>query len=261
MHYDASASDSLEHNTFGTETRTGVIELDPFVDQGLITGIYSPLPSGKEATVYCCRAHPSTHRKFLAAKVYRQHAARSIRRGLYFEGREREMKPRELRAVSAGSAFGHQVMASAWMSSEYAHLKRLSASGAAVPAPVAVCGRAILMDYIGDGAGSAPYLNGVDMTDESARRCYERIFETIEIMLSEHLVHGDLSPYNILVWKDRPWIIDFPQAVDVRFNRNALELLRRDVTRVCGFFETVGLHSHPSDVAADLWDRYQRAVL
>lgn len=261
MHQHPAAHSELESENLQRETTIGVPELDGFVDQGLISGIHAKLTSGKEATVYCCRAHPSTNRKFLAAKVYRQHATRSIRRGLYFEGRERLMKARTLRAIETGTKFGHQAMAGMWMWTEYDCLERLSEIGADVPKPWAMCDRVILMDYIGNGAGPAPHLNGVDLNEETAGWYYRQILDNVEIMLSENLVHADLSPYNILVWKDRPWIIDLPQAVDVRFNRNAFELLQRDIGNICGFFEQHGVKNRPTELAIDLWDRYQRAKL
>lgn len=240
----------------------GVSELDAFARRGLITSVHCPLTSGKEATVYCCRAHPSTQAKFLAAKVYREHAARSYRRsGPYFEGRERVMKARTARAIARGTAFGHDAMAAFWMGAEYENLGSLFAAGADVPEPWAIEGRAILMDYIGDGAGPAPHLNGIDVPPERGRALFGRILENVEILLSNHRVHGDLSPYNILVWKDHPWIIDLPQAVDARFNPNAFDLLRRDLENVCGFFARHGVASRPLDLALDLWERYRRAEL
>jgi RIO kinase 1 len=261
LHQHPTAHSDLETNPLQSETTTGVPELDGFVNQGLITGIHARLTSGKEATVYCCRAHPSMNRKFLAAKVYREHAARSIRRGLYFEGRERIIKSRELRAIANGSEFGHQVMAGMWMCAEYEYLQQLFEVGADVPKPHAMCDRVILMDYIGNGDSPAPHLNGVDLDEATAHRYFRYVLDNIEIMLSENLVHGDLSPYNILVWKDKPWIIDMPQAVDVRFNRNAFELLRRDLANICGFFGQNGVKSRPTELAISLWDRYQRAGL
>lgn len=261
MHHHPAANRDLEELRSQQANILNVPELEDFVGRGWITSIHATLTSGKEATVYCCRAHPSTRRKFLAAKVYREHAARSIRRGVYFEGRERRMKARELRAVANGSAFGHRVMAGVWMSEEYECLKRLSEIGAPVPAPRAMADRVILMDYLGNGAAPAPHLDGVAMEPETARNFYAQVVEFIELALSEHLVHGDLSPYNILVWQQQPWIIDLPQAVDARFNRNAFELLRRDLVNVCTFFEKHGVACNPHQTAVDLWSRYQRANL
>ena len=239
----------------------GLDELDAFAQQGLITSVYAQLPSGKEATVYCCRAHPATKRKFLAAKVYREHAARGYRRRTaYFEGRERAMKTRTFRAIQRGSAFGHDALAGVWIGAEYDALRRLSSVGADVPHPLAQCGRAVLMEYLGNGAGPAPHLHAVD-DRHRATALYRRVLWNVEMLLSEHLVHGDLSPYNILVWDQRPWIIDLPQAVDVRFNHSAFELLRRDVESVCTFFATRGVPTDPGRVTNELWTRYERAEL
>ena len=240
----------------------GVAELDAFSQQGLITSVHAKLTSGKEATVYCCRAHPSTRAKYLAAKVYREHAAKNYRRsGPYFEGRERLMKTRTVRAVTRGSTFGHNAMAAMWIWAEYDGLKRLSAAGADVPKPLAMTERTILMEYVGNGAGPAPHLHGVELDRNRAEALFERILNNVEILLTQNLVHGDLSPYNILVWKDRPWIIDLPQAVDPRFNPNAFDLLRRDLKNVCAFFADHGVATGPDDLALGLWDRYRRAKL
>ena len=240
----------------------GVTELDAFAQQGLITQIYAQLKSGKEATVYCCRAHPSTNRKFLAAKVYREHAAQGYRRsGPYFEGRERTMKARTIRAIERGTSFGHRAMTGAWMAAEYDALRRLSAVSADVPRPIAQGDAALLMEYVGNGAGPAPHLHGVDLDTTDAERLLGQLVSAIETMLSVHLVHGDLSPHNILVWKDRPWIIDLPQAIDVRFNRSAFQLLSRDVENVCTFFAACGEQSDPAKIAHDLWTRYRRAEI
>ena len=244
------------------ECTLGVPELDSFAQRGLITRIHSKLTSGKEATVYCCRAHPSTNRKFLAAKVYREHVTQAYRRsGVYFEGRERTMKARTLRAIERGTEFGRQAMTAFWMWAEYDALKRLAAARADVPRPCAVCGSVVLMEFIGNGKGPAPHLNGIELDSEQAQQLFDRLLNNVETLLRAHLVHGDLSPYNVLVWKGRPWIIDLPQAVDVRFNRSAFELLRRDLENVCSFFARHGVQSDPADLAHDLWRRYRRAEL
>lgn len=260
-HASEDRSDPTETLLAGEET-LGVPELEPFAQRGLITRIHSKLTSGKEATVYCCRAHPSTNRKFLAAKVYREHAAHAYRRAdVYFEGRERTMKSRTLRAIERRTDFGRRAMAEAWTHAEYDALSRLAAARADVPRPLAQCGSVVLMEFIGNGAGPAPHLNGIELDSNRATSLFERLLHNVEILLREHLVHGDLSPYNVLVWKGRPWIIDLPQAVDVRFNRSSFELLTRDVENVCAFFARHGVRSDPIGLTSDLWKRYRRAEL
>jgi len=50
-------------------------------------------------------------------------------------------------------------------------------------------------------------------------------------------VHCDLSAYNVLWWDDKPWIIDFPQAVDIRHNPNWREFYERDLRNIRKYFE------------------------
>ena len=262
MHQQPAAHSELESNKLQQETTIGVPDLDGFVDRGLITHIHSQLTSGKEGTVYCCRAHPSMNRKFLAAKVYRDHAENSYKWDpTYFQGRERVLKPKIIRAIQARTSFGREVAANLWVSAEYETLKQMSSCGINAPKPIARGECSILMEYIGNGAGPAPHLDGVVLETATACSYFERILADIERLLATHLVHGDLSPYNILVWKEQPWIIDVPQAVDVRFNQSAFELLHRDIANICGFFEQHGVKSQPTELAVDLWDRYQRAEL
>ena len=45
--------------------------LEPFFDEGWITELIRPVKSGKEATVYLCRAGERTGEELVAAKVYR----------------------------------------------------------------------------------------------------------------------------------------------------------------------------------------------
>ncbi len=244
------------------ETGCGIPELDGFIDRGLITGIDAPLTSGKEATVYRCRALSGTGNEFLAAKVYHEHVTSGFRRSAtYFEGRERNLKARSVRAIRSGSTFGREALAFVWVSAEYETLRRLSDAGADTPRPVALESRAILMEYFGDGRRPAPQLHSEALRAEDAEHIWRQVLENIEIFLSEDLVHGDLSPYNILLWDGRPRIIDVPQAIDARFNHSAFELLRRDIENVAVFFAKLGVHVSATDVALDLWDRYRRAHL
>ena len=110
MHHTSEDRLDPTETSLADEDTLGVPELETFAQQGLITRIHSKLTSEKEATVYCCRAHPSTNRKSLAAKVYREHAASAYRRsGVYFEGRER-IRARTLRAIERGIEFGRQAI-------------------------------------------------------------------------------------------------------------------------------------------------------
>jgi len=249
-------------DTASREKSVRVHEIEPFVTQGMITGIYRQLTSGKEATVYCCRADPSTRARFVAVKVYRPHVASGYRRsGSYFEGMERRLKTRTLRAIRAGTRFGQRAIDGLWVAVEYEHLERLHRAGAAVPRPLGLSGHAIAMEYVGNGAGPAPQLREAELDRATAQDVRDEILESVVVLLRNHTVHGDLSPYNILLWKGRPTLIDLPQAVDVRFNGEAAMLLQRDLENLSTFFAKCGSGFDARRLTETLWTRYQRARL
>jgi len=54
------------------------------------------------------------------------------------------------------------------------------------------------------------------------------------------LVHGDLSEYNVMNWKERPVIFDMSQAVLLE-HPMAEQFLRRDITNLGHFFRKLGV--------------------
>jgi RIO kinase 1 len=54
-------------------------------------------------------------------------------------------------------------------------------------------------------------------------------------MLCCGLIHGDLSPYNVLVDADGPVLIDFPQVVSAAGNNAARQMLLRDVNNLTAY--------------------------
>ena len=97
----------------------------------------------------------------------------------------------------------------------------LKQAGADVPAIFDSGNNAILMSYIGEAEMPAPALNKVDLDPAEARELFERVLQNVEIMLAHDRVHGDLSAYNILYWDGEITLIDFPQAISPKDNRNA----------------------------------------
>lgn len=77
--------------TFLASQRDGpwiLSSLSQFYEEDLITDVVHMVKSGKEASVYCCTAHPSTGREYLAAKVYRPRMFRSLKNdAIYRENR------------------------------------------------------------------------------------------------------------------------------------------------------------------------------
>src|SRR5438309_7575984 len=107
--------------------------LDFFYTEGLITEVLYTVKSGKEATVYCCQAHPSTGMELLAAKIYRPRNHRGFKNdAVYQEGRV-ITNGQIRRAVQKKSRFGRQMQFGMWVNHEFEVLTALYRAGADVP--------------------------------------------------------------------------------------------------------------------------------
>ena len=112
------------------------------------------------------------------------------------------------------------------------------------------------MVYIGWDDVPAPTLNTVDQDQNEAQRLFEKAVQNTEIMLSNHRVHGDFSAYNILYHEGEIFMIDFPQAIDTRVNRAAFPIFRRDLTRLCEYFQAQGSNCDLAQLAEQLWEKH-----
>lgn len=236
--------------------------LDSFLADGYISEILYVVKGGKEGTVYCCRGGPLAEAELIAAKVYHPLQQRGFRNdAIYQESRLRGPAVRRERlAMSKKSSFGRRVQYGAWIGSEFETLAMLHQAGADVPRPIARGENAVLMEYIGDLTGAAPPLAQTELPRHEARPLFERVLRNMALLLDLDRVHGDLSPYNILYWRGAITIIDFPQAIDSRFNPNAHELLQRDLANVCRYFELYGVRTDPDRIAARMWGAYRHGV-
>jgi RIO kinase 1 len=233
-----------------------------FLDEGLIHSVIRPIKSGKEASVHLCRANPSTTDERLAAlKVYHPPDRRAFRdEGLYRDGEF--IKERRIRvAVEKRTRFGRELAASIWVDREWEMLRELHPAGADVPRGIARSDRAILMSYVGDEDDAAPQLRTYRADRGEADDLFRQVLRNIELFLYRNVIHGDLSPYNLLVWEGRVTVIDLPQAVDPRKNRHARTLLERDVERVVEHFAPLGVRASADRIATDYWTAWEFADL
>ncbi len=120
---------------------------------------------------------------------------------------------------------------------------------------------AILLEYFGDEDEAAQQLNRVRLSADEAGPLFQRLMRNVELMLACDRVHGDLSPHNVLYWQGEVRVIDFPQAVDSRFNSHARELLARDIDNLCRYFAPYGVEADAASLTRDLWGRYLHAEL
>ena len=228
-----------------------------FYADELIVGTPTLVKSGKEATVYCCQAHPrmkeATGHEWLGAKLYRARENRSFKNySVYQQGRS-TLNTRMDKAIAQKSAKGLAAQFGMWIGAEYETLSRLYAAGADVPRPYAQTESAILFDYYGAPGMAAPQLQFVQLRPEEVGPLFAQMKRNLALCMECDRVHGDLSPYNILYWEGELKIIDFPQAVDPMDNPDAYALFVRDVASVCDYFALQGHAVDSAQLALSLW--------
>lgn len=196
--------------------------------------IISVLRSGKEASVYKVEDQKSNT---YALKVYKPHENRSFQQqadyilGKHF--RERSIK----RAVHKKTKLGKKLVQDNWVRREGFLLEKLNEIFANVPQIYEQVENAILIEYLGDENGAAPRLNEVKLTTEQKENFHRKILGNIELFKSIGIVHGDLSEFNILIWNNNIYIIDFPQAIDIKRNPEWEKYLERDIANINKFFK------------------------
>jgi RIO kinase 1 len=237
--------------------------LTPVVDE--VVGL---LKTGKEAEVFVVerRSIDDDRRALLAHKRYRPTKvgtkgelqalgftrSRTFTNDVrYHEGR-RLRYSRDQRAVERMTDYGKHLLAERWPGQEHDVLSRAHGAGVTVPYPVAFTGDGMLMQLIGDDEGAAPRLVGARLGADDVGRAYDQLVEELHALTRAGLVHADLSPFNVLWWKDRMWLIDFPQSVDLVTNPHGFDLLHHDVTTMCTWFARHGVAADAEALFADL---------
>merc|ERR1719495_527087 len=130
-----------------------------------------------------------------------------------------------------------------WAEKEMRNLVKMARHGIHVPEAVMLKKHVLLMSFIGQEGVPAPKLRDVDFTQNYAdlEIAYDQVVDMMTRLYKDcHLVHADLSEYNIL-WQDgQAWFIDVSQAVEPN-HPCGLEFLYRDCTNVADFFRQRGL--------------------
>jgi RIO kinase 1 len=233
--------------------------LEPLLADGVIDEVVARLKSGKEADLWLVRHG----QEVVAAKVYKAREARSFKNNsAYLEGR-RVRNTRTQRAMDRGSRFGQAAAEEAWKTREADALHALHAAGVRVPKPVLFYEGVLLMEVVVDAAGRpAPRLIDAAVAPEQAAGLYAGLRAEVVRMLCCDLVHGDLSPYNVLLGWDGPVIIDFPQVVGAAHNSQAEGFFFRDLANLRHFFEALdpSLRAMAGD-GREIWRAYTRREL
>ena len=214
------------------------------INYGLASDVLYPISAGKEASIFLAlwRDHP------IVLKSYR----------LWHTPHKLSTKKGHIRESSGKKTRWILGLIEDIAVAEFDVLQDCFKAGVRIPTPISRVANYLTMRFIGDGEIPAPQLREVEL--ENPEAVMNEIFDQyLKMYRDAHYTHGDLSAYNILWWKDQPWIIDVPQSETVNkwSDMNKVELfLRRDIHNVLKYFKSYGIERDSEQILNVFLDAY-----
>ncbi|XP_042628796.1 serine/threonine-protein kinase RIO1-like [Cyprinus carpio] len=207
------------------DPRTRMI-LFKMLSRGVFSEINGCISTGKEANVY----HATTAKgESRAIKIYKT----SI---LLFKDRDKYVSG-EFRFRHGYCKGNPRKMVRTWAEKEMRNLIRLQTAQIPSPEPIMLRSHVLVMSFIGRDDMPAPLLKNAVLSESKSRELYLQVIQNMRIMYNEaHLVHADLSEFNILYHNGDAYFIDVSQSVE-HDHPHALEFLRKDCSNVNDFFQ------------------------
>lgn len=244
---DRTAQELAQHigwdrKTFGEvfDQKT-LVRLSKLFSDGTLQQMDFPISTGKEANIF--RA-TTPEGKLVAIKIYRTSNLTFKHISSYIQGDPR---------------FKHNIknrrdILDEWAKKEFKNLTRLSEITVRVPKPLHRLHNIVVMEYIGTKDRPAPMLKDVDLEDPEA--VYDELLKFVTKMYKDRLVHADLSPFNILYFRKKPYLIDVGQAV-LLDHPQALEFLKRDIKNIVWYFKKYGIKGDEEKIFTKLTKKKQ----
>ena len=226
--HDMTKERATVEEVFDQTTRMVVFDM---LNSGVFYELNGVVSSGKEARVYW---GTDKEGKDLAVKIYLTSSA-EFKKGMlkYIEGdpRFKNIK-RDTRSLIA-----------LWAQKEFRNLKEATEAKVPVPKPIAVKSNVVVMEFIGKDGVSAPSLK--EQPPANPERTYRLLVTYVKRLYQKaKLVHGDLSEYNIMMWKGKIVVFDMSQSVSIQ-HPMADFMLTRDLTNLNRFFSRLNVKVYP----------------
>ncbi len=210
-------------NVFDDKTLQVLFKLE---SEGYFEELRSPVSIGKESNIFTAKKKDSS---YVIIKIYRINTANFNKMYKYI-GLDPRFK---------GLTNQRRKVIFSWAQREYRNLLIANEAGVNVPTPYAVKDNVMVMELIGDKNKAAPRLK--DMKPKNVKKFSNELIKSIKLLYKRGFVHGDLSEYNILNHKDKPYIIDFSHGVKID-SPNADILLERDIKNLERYFNKLNLN-------------------
>lgn len=204
-------------HVFDEETLRAVNKLQ---GDGYISNLLGPIGTGKESYVFYSQ---DFNGKEVAVKVHRHNIYSFNKIPMYIR-------------LRGGKSGGFIKRINDWARFEYSFLSKAHNMGVNSPEPIRCYENIIVMGFIGkDGKPAGPAISNRNFDVDE---WYSKITAFIINMAKSGMIHGDLSPYNILNNYGEPYIIDFSQAL--KLSRLTISFLVRDIENINKWFTSLG---------------------
>lgn len=207
-------------------------------NQGYLHVLNGAFSTGKEANVFKGLTNDD---KYVAVKIYRVTTSDFRKMQNYIQGDPR---------FNVKTSNKRQIIY-AWVNKEFRNLKRAYEHGVKVPKPIIAKNNILIMEFIGDEEGNpAPLMK--DSKLSNPQEILEKLIDDVKILYHDaHIVHGDLSSFNILIKDGEPVIIDISQGVVID-HPSSKELLNRDIMNLTRDFRKLGLHISEDEIKSKI---------
>lgn len=225
---DRSEEEAALEEVFDKPTLMTIYSL---INRGVIDRMYGAVKSGKEAKIYWALGPKGEE---LAVKIYLTVTA-EFKKGMlpYIKGDVR------FKHIKGGT----RALIYAWAEKEFKNLALAHQAGVRVPRPYAVRNNVLVAEFIGEKGVPAPLLKEVEL--QNPEEVYLELLEAARLLYRKaELVHGDLSEYNVMIFKGEPIIFDLSQAV-LLSHPLADKFLRRDLKNLNRYFRKLGVKVKP----------------
>ncbi|XP_046969229.1 serine/threonine-protein kinase RIO3 [Vanessa cardui] len=220
----------------GLDEATRLI-LFKLINNGMLEDINGVISTGKESVVL----HANSDQSYLEMVLPKECAIKVFKTTLNeFKTRDKYIEA-DYRFKDRFSKQNPRKIVHMWAEKEMHNMMRIQKIGLNCPEMVCLKKHILVMSFIGKDNKPAPKLRDVIMKPEKWPSVYNEVVEAMHKLYNVgHLVHADLSEYNILWWENKCWFIDVSQSVQPD-HPNGLEFLLRDCRNIINFFERKGV--------------------
>lgn len=213
--------------------KSTLLTIGKLISDKVIDIIDFPISTGKEGNVF--RA-VTPKKSLVAVKIFRTSTSTFKHISEYIFGDPRFKSLHKTR---------HDIVY-AWTKKEFRNLELLEKIGVRAPKPITFSNNVLVMSYIGEKRKPAPILKEVIV--DNPKEIFDTILDYISKMYKKaRLVHGDVSAFNVLIYRKKPYLIDVGQGV-LLDHPNSHEFLRRDIANIVNYFRKYGIRADENKI-------------